>query len=155
MPRIRKMPKPIRVFRAIRGSTCLGAALLLAGCLLAGGCGRGDGLKRYRVKGSVTYDGKPVEFGAIFFEPTESIGKLAPTVYLPVRDGRYDAGDEGPVAGKYQVIVGGVDQASKRVDSDGVTHTQQLFQDYKFDVEIPPPGNILDVVVPPSQAIRR
>jgi hypothetical protein len=72
----------------------------------------------------VTFQRQPVKFGAIFFEPTASVGEVAPTVYLPVRDGEYDAGSEGPVAGKYRVVVGGVDQASKQVDSDGVTHTQ-------------------------------
>jgi hypothetical protein len=128
---------------------------LIIACLVSAGCGRGDSLKRYRVKGTVTFEGKPVEFGAIFFEPTESVGKLAPTVYLPVRNGKYDANGEGPVAGTYRVIVGGQDQSKRHVDSDGVTHIQQLFQDYKFDVEIPPPNNTLDVDVPTSQVIRR
>src|SRR5262249_38331323 len=77
--------------------------LALAGC-------RGDGLKRYRIKGTVTFQGKPVEHGAIFFEPTASVGKIAPTVYLPIRGGQYDANDGGPVAGKYRVVVGGMDK---------------------------------------------
>jgi hypothetical protein len=125
-----------------------------ASCAIAG-CGSADGLTRYPVKGTVTYQGQPVKFGAIFFEPTASVGEIAPTVYLPVRDGKYDALEEGPVAGKYRVVVGGVDQSSKRVDDDGVTHSKQLFQDYKFDVEIPPPNNTLNVVVPASQAIAK
>jgi hypothetical protein len=128
-------------------------SLAIIGLALAG-CGRGDGLARYRVKGTVTFEGKPVEFGAIFFEPTESVGKIAPTVYLPVRSGKYDAQDKGPIAGKYRVIVGGMDRSRQRVDSDGITHTPQLFQDYKFEVDIPPPDNTLDVEVPASQAIR-
>jgi hypothetical protein len=111
------------------------------------GCG-GDGLDRYPVSGTVTFDGKPVEFGAIFFEPTMSAGAIAPTVYLPVRDGKYDAGDKGPVKGKYTVTVGGMDESRNKVDSDGITHTPQLFPDYKFEVDIPPPDNILNVEVP-------
>ena len=66
-----------------------------------------------------------MEFGAIFFEPTASVGKIAPTVYLPVRDGKYDAGDKGPVAGKYRVVVGGMDQSKKHVDNDGGPHTRR------------------------------
>lgn len=116
-------------------------------------CGSGEP-KRHRITGTVTFEGKPVEFGAIFFEPTESVGKIAPTVYLPVRDGKYDTNDKGPVAGKYRVIIGGMDKSRERVDSDGITHTPQLFQDYKFEVDIPPPNNTLDIVVPASQAIR-
>jgi hypothetical protein len=118
------------------------------------GCGGGDGLDRYRITGTVTYNGKPVEFGSIFFEPTESVGKIAPTAYLPVRDGKYDAGDEGPVKGKYRVVVGGIDKSKDKVDSDGITTSQQLFKDYRFEVEIPPPDNVLNVEVPASQAIK-
>jgi hypothetical protein len=129
----------------VRPRTWLGA-LALAGLTLTG-CG-GDGLDRHRVKGTVMFQGKPVEFGAIFFEPTASAGKVAPTVYLPVRDGSYDTEDKGPVAGKYRVIVGGMDRSKERVDSDGITHTPQLFPDYKFEVDIPPPNNTLDVDVP-------
>ena len=123
------------------------SAVLLLLALTFTGCG-GDGLDRYPVSGTVTYDGEPVEFGAIFFEPTASVGAIAPTVYLPIRDGKYDAEDKGPVKGTYRVTVGGMDQSRNRVDSDGITHTPQLFPDYKFEVEIPPPGNRLDIEVP-------
>lgn len=127
------------------------AGLILAVLVLAG-CG-GDGLNRFPVKGTVTFQGQPVEFGAIFFEPTASVGEVAPTVYLPIRNGKYDAGREGPIAGKYTVVVGGVDKANEHVDDDGITHSTQLFQDYRFEVEIPPPNNTLDIEVPESQAI--
>ncbi len=126
--------------------------LVLAALLLAG-CGRGDGLTRFPVKGTVKYQGQPVKTGAIFFEPTASVGEIAPTVYLPVRDGKYDTGEEGPVKGKYRVVVGGTDESQQHVDSDGITHTKQLFQDYRFEVDIPPPNNTLDIEVPASQAI--
>jgi hypothetical protein len=117
------------------------AALTLAGC-------GGDGLQRHPIKGTVTFDGKPVEFGAIFFEPTASVGTIAPTVYLPVRDGKYHAGDKGPVSGKYRVTVGGMDRSKETKDDDGITTTPQLFPDHKFEVDIPPPNNTLDVNVP-------
>ena len=122
-------------------------------CVALAGCG--DGLKRQRVQGTVTFQGQPVEFGAIFFEPTASVGKVAPTVYLPIRDGKYDTGDEGPVAGKYRVVVGGMDKSRNKVDDDGITQTPQLFRDYTFEVDIPPPNNTLDTEVPASQAIQR
>jgi hypothetical protein len=122
-------------------------------CAALAGCG--DGMKRYPVRGTVTFQGRPVESGAIFFEPTESAGKIAPTVYLPVRGGKYDAGDKGPVAGKYRVVVGGMDQSKNKVDDDGVTHTPQLFKDYVFEVDIPPPNNTLDIEVPASHAIQK
>ncbi len=127
--------------------TSLIALLMLAGC-------GGDGIDRYPVNGSVTYEGEPVESGAIFFEPTASVGAIAPTKYLPIRDGKYDTGKEGPVEGTYRVTVGGMDRAKETVDSDGITMTPQLFEDYKFEVEIPVPGNTLDIEVPASQALK-
>jgi hypothetical protein len=123
--------------------SCLAGAVLVA----LTGCGD-DGMNRHRITGTVTYDGKPVESGAIFFEPTASVGMIAPTAYLRVENGKYDTGDKGPVAGKYRVVVGGMNQSKETVDSDGVTHTPRLFPDYKFEVDIPPPNDTLDVVVP-------
>jgi hypothetical protein len=122
-----------------------------AALLVAGGCGEKT-LDRIRISGTVTYEGKPVEFGAIFFEPTESVGKIAPTVYLPVRGGKYDSEDNGPIKGKYRVTVGGMDKSKETKDDDGITNTPQLFPDYKFEVEIPPPDNKLDVEVPVAKA---
>ena len=113
-----------------------------------GGCGAGESLDRYPLTGTVTYDGKPVESGVIFFEPKASAGKVAPTVYLSIKDGKLDAEDEGPVKGTYHVIVRGYDKSKERVDDDGITITPQLFPDYEFDVEIPPPDNVLKVEVP-------
>jgi hypothetical protein len=126
----------------------------LALCLALCGCA-GDGLERHQIKGKVTFGGKPVESGAIFFEPTLSAGRIAPTVYLPVRGGAYDTGVKGPVSGKYRVIVGGIDAASKRVDDDGITHTSRLFEDHVFEVDIPPPNNTLDVDVPAARAAKQ
>jgi hypothetical protein len=121
---------------------------------ISGGCG-GEGLDRERIQGTVTFEGKPVERGAVLFEPTQSVGTIAPTVYLRVQDGTFDTGDEGPIPGKYKVIVGGYQTAKTHVDSDGVTHTAQLFNDYTFEVEIPPPGNTLHIEVPASRAIQK
>jgi hypothetical protein len=121
--------------------------------LVLAGCGGGDGLDRHRIRGTVTFKGKPVEAGSIFFEPTASVGQVAPTSYLAVKNGKYDAGEEGPVKGKYRVVVGGQDVSKSKVDDDGITITPQLFKDYRFEVEIPPPNNTLDVEVPESQAL--
>jgi hypothetical protein len=142
------------MFRSLIARPRTGLCALALLWLVSAGCG-GDGLDRHRVRGTVTFQGKPVEFGAVFFEPTESVGKVAPTVYLPVRDGKYDTGDKGPIPGRYRVTVGGVDKSKERVDDDGITHSPQLFQDYKFEVEIPPPDGTLDIEVPASQAIRK
>ena len=50
--------------------------MALTAALLVGtsGCGLGDGLPRYRVSGTVTYDGKLVPKGFITFTPDTSRG---------------------------------------------------------------------------------
>jgi hypothetical protein len=120
---------------------------------VSGGCG--ESLDRRRIQGTVTFEGKPVERGAVLLEPTQSVGTIAPTAYLLVENGSFDTGEEGPIPGKYKVIVGGYDLAQQQVDSDGVTHTAQLFNDYTFEVEMPPPDNTLHIEVPASQAIQK
>lgn len=154
-PRFPRHPPFVLLLQRVSAQSRPALCWLVIVALTLAGCGRGDGLKRFPVSGTVMFEGQPVAFGSIFFEPTASVGEIAPTVYLPVRNGKYDAEDKGPIAGKYRVIVGGQDQSKRHVDSDGITHTQQLFQDYKFEVEIPPPNNTLDVKVPASQAIPR
>jgi hypothetical protein len=135
-------------------SSFRGRVMLLAmASLIPAGCG-GDQLERYRIRGTVTFEGRPVQTGGIIFEPTESVGKVAPTAYLRVQDGKFDAGDEGPVAGKYNVIVGGTDPSRTLVDNEGIAQPAKLFEEYRFEVEIPPPNDTLDVEVPASQAIR-
>jgi hypothetical protein len=133
---MRLLPRPDELSRIVSL-----ALVALAGC-------GGESLDRYPLTGTVTYDGKPVESGVIFFEPKASAGKLAPTVYLSIEDGKLDAENEGPVKGTYHVIVRGYDKSKERVDDDGITITPQLFPDYEFDVEIPPPDNVLNVEVP-------
>jgi hypothetical protein len=120
--------------------------------VLVAGCGGGDKIDRQRIQGTVTYQGQPVAFGAIFFEPTASAGQVAPTVYLPVRDGKFDTGDKGPSPGKYRVTVGGVDQSKATKDDDGITTTPPLFPDHKFEIDVPVPNNTLNVEVPSTTA---
>lgn len=126
----------------------LGLSSLAACCFVLASCG--EGLNRQRIQGTVTFQGEPVEFGAIF-EPTESVGKTAPTVYLSIRDGKYDTGDKGPVRGKYRVVVGGTDVSKPKVVENGTIRVPQLFKDYTFEVDIPPPNNTLDIEIPTSQ----
>jgi hypothetical protein len=57
--------------------------MVLAGAVLAGGCGGGATIT---VKGEVTLDRKPLEEGKITFVPED--GK-SPQVVAPIKDGKY------------------------------------------------------------------
>src|SRR4051794_9822572 len=78
--------------------------VLLASVLLAGGCG-GSEPRPMRVWGEVTYDGKPIEKGAIVFT---SLGDdTAQGAGGEIVDGRYDIpASSGPRSGEnYRVAI--------------------------------------------------
>lgn len=75
-------------------------------CLLSvlPGCGSADGLNRQAVSGSVLLDGRPLESGAILFEPGNS--QLATAVGSLIRRGRFAISrDQGAVPDEYLVRI--------------------------------------------------
>lgn len=68
------------------------------------GCGRGDGLDRQPVSGSVTLDGAPLDTGMIRFLP-ESADATTETS-TAIEGGKYSfPKDTGPVPGAYKVVI--------------------------------------------------
>jgi hypothetical protein len=76
-------------------------------CFIAGCGGPADGLPRQAVKGSVTFNGKPLKEGSIQFQPTSPREVTAAGGLI--FDGKYAiAKSEGLVPGNYQVIISGI-----------------------------------------------
>jgi hypothetical protein len=123
----------------------------LASVALAG-CG-GEGFRRHPVSGTVTYRGKPLGAGTITFEPTESVGKIAPTGTTRIENGTYQTPrDQSPTTGRYKVRVVGHDpkmladlEKNPRKEFVG---TLDLFPPFEITVDIPPPDGKLDIDVP-------
>ncbi len=117
------------------------------------GMGCGEGFPRHRVSGTVTYGGKTLELGSITFEPTESVGKIAPTGTAKIENGTFRTErDQSPTTGRYTVRVVGHDmkiirerEKNPRKEFEG---TLDLFPPYELTVEIPPPGGQLTIDVP-------
>jgi hypothetical protein len=115
------------------------------------GCGGDEPFERYEITGQVSYQGKPVENGSIVFEPQASAGNLAPTAYGKIEGGEFTTPKEqGPTKGAYLVRVNGVDHSKmKPAAAPGEpVETPALFPEHRFEVEIPPPDNRLEIVVP-------
>lgn len=74
---------------------CNSLILLAALTATAVGCGAHEGPDRVVVQGNVTYRGKPVANGQIYFGATES--SPAPVSGAPIKDGRYVARARGGV----------------------------------------------------------
>jgi hypothetical protein len=122
--------------------------------LAAVGCFGGDELERHQVSGTVTFQGTPVENGAIVFEPDISVGPLAPTTYARIERGEYETVlEDSPTRGAYQVRVTGVDEKKRHV-IDGVSVAPPIFREHILDVQIPPPDGRLDIVIPDERAIK-
>jgi hypothetical protein len=114
------------------------------------GCGSGE--TRHALTGTVTFAGKPVEYGTIAFEPDASVAGFAPSCYAKIADGVYTTGRaDGPTTGRYNVRVLGFDKARvKRNPETNEASYPDLFPPYTTTVEIPPPGGRLDIDVPAS-----
>ncbi|UUO06582.1 hypothetical protein M4951_24970 [Blastopirellula sp. J2-11] len=69
------------------------AAVLVASLLLSG-C-QHEEISRHRISGTVTYHGKPVPAGAIFFEPDASQGNSGAPSYAQIKDGKFDTAADG------------------------------------------------------------
>jgi hypothetical protein len=80
--------------------------VLAASCI---GCGRGDGVDRVMLSGTVTYDGQAVEVGQIRFIPQP--GTEAPLTVEKINDGRYETETTGGVpVGTHRVEITGYDR---------------------------------------------
>ena len=90
-------------------------ALIEAAMLLvAVGCGPKDPFGRQPLKGFVTWNGKPIQYGSISLEPAEGqpAGAMA-----SIRDGVFDIPRAaGPCPGKYDVWLHAYDHGGERFD---------------------------------------
>lgn len=120
------------------------------------GCGRGDRL--YRVSGRVTFAGKPVPAGQIYFLPDSRLGNRGPAGYATIRDGAYDTHrsptGRGVLGGPYQIRIEGhdgqpaPDAAEPPMDRIVETRSQMLFRDYLVTADFDEADSVRDFDVP-------
>ena len=81
----------------------LGIGLLLG---LAAGCGSDEVPNRRAISGIVTFDGQPLESGAILLEPTSFEAGTGTAVGATIRRGEFTLPrDRGPIPGRYRVRI--------------------------------------------------
>ena len=122
------------------------AVAALAVCLSLG-CGGSAGPKRYRIEGTVTYDGKPVAGGRIDFEPDPARGNQGPPGYAIIENGRYvTARGKGAVGGPHVVRITGTDGQPTGESPYG----RMLFSSYTTTIDLPHEPATQDFDVPVS-----
>jgi hypothetical protein len=123
----------------------LSYVLVAAICLLPAGCGGGP--KLYDVSGAVTYDGKPLPAGVIYFDPDVLKKNDGPQGYALIKDGAYstaDAGGKAVVGGPYLARIEGFDGKP----GNELPLGKALFTDFQQAVDLPRAACTRDFDVP-------
>jgi hypothetical protein len=101
--------KPRAREKQLRQRLAIVAAALGGLLAVIPGCGDG-GPRRYEVSGQVTYDGKPVPTGYLYFEPDKSQGNDGPGTQIGLSDGQYKtAPGRGVIGGPHIVTITGLE----------------------------------------------
>jgi hypothetical protein len=118
--------------------------LLLA---VMAGCGP-RGPERFRVSGTVTHAGKPVQLGRVVFEPDTSRGNDGPQGFTPIENGRFDTAGphcKGTVGGPMRVRIDGFEMTG---GEDAAASGKLLFPLYQEAIDLPRADVVRDFVVP-------
>lgn len=112
------------------------------GLISLSGCGGGtdDGPQRFKVSGTVLFDGKPVPAGTIYFQP--AAGKSGPQGFAAIRNGAFDTSKgKGTVGGTHTARIEGVDETGR-----------PIFVPWFVDVDLPEDSATQSFDVPASAA---
>jgi hypothetical protein len=126
----------------IRGRWVACSLLVLA--LALAGCGKDN---RLVLAGAVTYDGKPLPYGTIKFDPDRTKGGSGPQGSGEIRDGRYRTNPNfGPQPGPHVVRITGW----SRGPEEGML-PYPVVSEYEIQVDVPAGGGELDFAIPSAE----
>ena len=121
--------------------------LILVLALTTVGCGRRDGLTRYKISGTVTYQGKPIG-GRLRFVPDSDKGNRGPATMIDFSSGKYQSVDGyGVLGGLYRVEITGYEPLTPEQEKASVS-PKSLFDGYKVSVELEKKDSVRDFEVP-------
>ncbi len=116
------------------------AVLVLLGFVALVGCSQEE--KLYRVSGVVTFGGKPIPKGLIFFDPQAD----GPQGFANIVNGKYDTAQQGKGVrgGAYDVRVNGFDG----IEANEAPFGQALFPEYTGTTDLPQADSEYNLEVP-------
>jgi hypothetical protein len=123
-------------------ATAAGLALALLGC--------GGKPERVHISGKVTFQGNPVQYGNIVFEPDQSKGNRGPQGYAKItRQGTFDTAiaGTGPCPGPQVVTI----EAYPDLESPTSKKSRVVLQ-YRMHMDLPAEATTRDFEVPASAA---
>ena len=129
----------------------------LTSCLFAvgvGGCSGEQGPPRHHLSGKVVFNGAPVGFGMIYFQPDAQGGNSGPQGFATIRNGAFDTKREGKgtVGGPMIVRITGFDSEPPKDLSETEPGPKPLFAEYQTKADLPKEDGNQDFDVPASAA---
>lgn len=113
------------------------------------GCGGDSGPKRYQVSGTVTYDGKPVVKGTIYFSPDTESGNDGPGGIAVITQGQYRTEpSRGIVGGSHHVRIVGYDGVPATVEGEELPDGKPLFTPFETIIDFPREDTTEDFNIP-------
>ncbi len=135
------------------------ALVVILACGLMGCGGGSDEPVRFQSSGAVTFDGKPIPAGDIFFMPDGSKDNKGAPGFAKIVDGKYDTsaeGGKGHVGGPMIVKIEGQDPAAQgkenSKDTSGEEVIKSLFPPYETTADLPKEDGTKDFAVPAEAA---
>ena len=112
-------------------------ALLVPAAVVVTGCGpKGPAL--HRIRGTVSFAGRPVPRGVIFFDPDVAKGNRGPQGFALIKDGRYDTAAEGCRGTSGGAMVVRIDGSEPVPGAeDATTADRPLFPTYEERIDLP------------------
>ncbi len=102
------------------------------------GCSSGsDELTRYSISGEVTYEGKEIPLGEIFFQPDSEAGNSGPASSATIVDSRYSLPEEfGVLGGAYVVRISGFSAPGGTATGPLALRGPPMFPDFVTKVDL-------------------
>lgn len=121
--------------RLLTSSLGVRVLALTACCLALAVAGCGDSSKS-RVSGTVTFQGKPIPKGKIYFTPDAKKSNTGPTGYADIVNGSYDTGSKGSMPSPTGAVVVRV-EGFEDIQGTGEISMRPLFFPWEKDADLP------------------
>ena len=127
-------------------TVCAIGTAVLCGC-------RPTDVRRFRVSGRATFDGKDLPAGRIYFEPDSARGNSGAAGYAAIVDGRFDTAldGKGSIGGPMIVRVTGHE---KPLDPNGESPVAMYVRDYEESADFPQQDTEWNVTIPKERGVK-
>jgi hypothetical protein len=117
----------------------------MCGLAFIGGCGKPE-MKRYQLAGKITWAGKPIPAGMLYFEPDLAAGVNGLQGYAIIEKGQYDTrkGGQGHSGGKSVIRI----FAGDGIPAPEAQMGRPLFPEYSWNDELPSADGTKDFEIP-------